>query len=187
MSGRRLAHQAPTMAHRSLSFVPPPLALWVALWVAPWAAVGQGLLGQRPRQAGSPLRPPGPPKSLLPISQSKWRLQTPASFLFFCPPNACLLLGQSTRSDPVFISQAPPWSVTSHRPSLPSPAHHSLSQFHSCQDSSDPGRPPTAWLQQAPHPSVLRDTLSLTMLPALPDGAVPSSAWLTHIPSLKSP
>lgn len=63
---------------------PPPLALWVA----PWAAVGQGLLGQRPRQAGSPLRPLGPcclgpPKSLLPISQSKWRPQTPASFLFF--------------------------------------------------------------------------------------------------------
>lgn len=122
MSGRRPARQAPTMARRSLSFVPPPLALWAALW----AAVGQGLLGQRPRQAGSPLRPPGPvrlgtPRSLLPISQSKWRPQTPVPSFSSQSSDACLLLGQSTRSDPDFISQAPLWSVTSHRPSLSSP------------------------------------------------------------------
>lgn len=104
MSGRKPACQAEKMARRSLSSVPPPLALWVVLW----AAVGQGLLGQRPRWAEPALRTPPAQAAqahtaahiLFPRANGDSRHQLPpfSSHSSEYPPP----LWQSTLSDPVF-------------------------------------------------------------------------------------
>lgn len=116
------------------------------LCLTPSGTVGGTVGGSGSRIAGPEAKAGRQPSETAqePTSYFPEQVETPDTrFLPFLLSllNACLLLGQSTRSDPVFISQAPPRSVTSHRPSLPSPAHHSLSQFHSCQYSSDPGGP----------------------------------------------
>lgn len=112
---------------KGMSFLPP--LPWVALWVA----MGQGLLGQRPRQAESALRRlpgsgnPGIPRSLLPVS---WVHGGPdARFLssLLLSQNTCLLPPYKPSSNPAFVPQAvsPLWIQCCQ--SLPSPLACTLS------------------------------------------------------------